>query len=173
MTTRSNSISERPNGLFIQNMAYGFGYHPTAYPKHYLSQFMEKYNPDLQKLVDAEPAAADWVQLFNLKAGPMDTPLFWQNPDRPTLHAWHLTNAYGSTDRVVAERNPYYYKVDEKGQQLPYIDRITYDQVEDVETILLKAFNGEIDYMLRHVGPACQQGILDRQHGTRQVSSST
>ncbi len=151
-----------PNGLFIQNMAYGFGYHPTAYPKHYLSQFMEKYNPDLQKLVDAEPAAADGIQLFNLKAGPMDTPLFWQNPDRPTLHAWHLTNAYGSTDRVVAERNPYYYKVDEKGQQLPYIDRITYDQVEDVETILLKAFNGEIDYMLRHVGrPANKASLTD------------
>ncbi|MEO1105256.1 MAG: ABC transporter substrate-binding protein, partial [Pseudomonadota bacterium] len=110
--------------------------------------------------IDAEPAAADWVQLFNLKAGPMDTPLFWQNPDRPTLHAWHLTNAYGSTDRVVAERNPYYWKVDEAGNQLPYIDRITYDQVEDVETILLKAFNGEIDYMLRHIGRPANKAVL-------------
>ncbi len=151
-----------PNGLFIQNLAYGFGYHPAAFPKHYLSQFHEKYNPDVQSLVDAEPAAADWIQLFNLKAGPMDTPLFWQNPDRPTLHAWHLTNAYGSTDRIVAERNPFYWKVDEAGQQLPYVDRITYDQVEDVETILLKAFNGEIDYMLRHLGrPANKAALTD------------
>lgn len=151
-----------PNGLFIQNMAYGFGYHPAAFPKHYLSQFHQKHNSDVQALIDAEPAASDWIQLFNLKAGPMDTPLFWQNPDRPTLHAWHLTNAYGSTDRVVAERNPYYYKVDEKGQQLPYIDKITYDQVEDVETILLKAFNGEIDYMLRHIGrPANKAALTD------------
>lgn len=149
-----------PNGLFLQALAYGFGYHPTAYPKHYLSQFMPKYNADIQALVDAEPAAGDWVQLFNLKAGPMDTPLFWQNPDRPTLHAWHLTNAYGTTDRVVAERNPYYYKVDSEGQQLPYIDRITYDQVEDVETILLKAFNGEIDYMLRHIGRPSNKAAL-------------
>ena len=123
---------------------------------------MPKYNDDVQALVEAEPAAADWIQLFNLKAGPMDTPLFWQNPDRPTLHAWHLTNAYGATDRVVAERNPYYYKVDSEGQQLPYIDRITYDQVEDVETILLKAFNGEIDYMLRHIGrPANKAALTD------------
>ncbi|SNS60802.1 ABC transporter substrate-binding protein [Antarctobacter heliothermus] len=151
-----------PNGLFLQALAYGFGYHPTAYPKHYLSQFMPKYNDDVQALVDADPAAGNWVQLFNLKAGPMDTPLFWQNPDRPTLHAWHLTNAYGSTDRVVAERNPYYYKVDSKGQQLPYIDRITYDQVEDVETILLKTFNGEIDYMLRHIGrPSNKASLTD------------
>ncbi len=151
-----------PNGLFIQNMAYGFGYHPTVYAKHYLEQFHEKYNPDIQALIDAEPAASDWAQLFKLKAGPMDTPLFWQNPDRPTLHAWHLTNAYGSTERVIAERNPYYWKVDETGQQLPYVDRITYDQVEDVETILLKAFNGEIDYMLRHVGrPANKAALTD------------
>lgn len=153
-----------PNGLFIQNLAYGFGYHPTAYPKHYLSQFHEKHNPDVQALVDAEPAAADWIQLFNLKAGPMDTPLFWQNPGRPTLHAWYLTNAYGSTERIVAERNPFYWKVDEAGQQLPYVDRITYDQVEDVETILLKAFNGEIDYMLRHLGrPANKAALTDNK----------
>lgn len=149
-----------PNGLFIQNLAYGFGYHPAAYAKHYLSQFHEKYNPDVQALVDTDPAAADWAQLFNLKAGPMDTPLFWQNPDRPTLHPWHLTNAYGSTERVVAERNPYFWKVDEAGNQLPYFDRITYDQVEDVETILLKTFNGEIDYMNRHVGRPSYRAVL-------------
>lgn len=151
---------EEANGLFIQNMAYGFGYYPVVYAKHYLSQYHEKYNPNIQELVDAEPAAADWIQLFNLKAGPMHTPLFWQNPDRPTLHAWHLTNAYGSSDRVVAERNPYYFKVDSEGQQLPYIDRITYDQVEDVETILLKAFNGEIDYMNRHLGRPPYRAVL-------------
>ncbi|WP_298294297.1 ABC transporter substrate-binding protein [uncultured Litoreibacter sp.] len=142
----------QPNGLFIQNMAYGFGYYPVVYPKHYLSQFHEKYNSDIQALIDAEPAAADWVQLFNLKAGPMHTPLFWQNADRPTLHPWKTKNAYGSSDRVVAERNPYFWKVDEAGNQLPYVDQITWDQVEDPETILLKAFNGEIDYMARHIG---------------------
>lgn len=149
-----------PNGLFLQQMAYGFGFYPTAYPRHYLEQFHADYNPDVQTLVDSEPAANDWVQLFNLKAGPMHTPLFWQNPDRPVLHAWHLTNSYGSADRVVAERNPYYWKVDSEGQQLPYFDRITYDQVEDVETILLKSFNGEIDYMNRHLGRPAFRAVL-------------
>lgn len=150
-----------PNGLFPQLMAYGYGFYPVSYPKHYLSQFMPKYNPDgIQALIDAEPAASDWVQLFALKGAPMHTPAFWQNRDRPTLHAWKLTNAYGSTDRVVAERNPYYFKVDSKGQQLPYIDRITYDQVEDAESILLKAFNGEIDYMTRHIGRPGNKAVL-------------
>lgn len=142
----------QPNGLFLQALAYGFGYPPVVYPKHYLSQFHVDHNPDVQALVDAEPAAADWVSLFNLKAGPMHTPLFWQNPDRPTLHPWKVKNAYGSANRVVAERNPYYWKVDEAGNQLPYIDGLTWDQVEDAESILLKAFNGEIDYMARHIG---------------------
>lgn len=141
-----------PNGLFLQNMAYGFGYYVVNYPKHYLSQFHADYNADVQALVDAEPAATDWVSLFNLKSGPMHTPLFWQNADRPTLHPWHIVEGYGSTDRMIAERNPYFWKVDSEGNQLPYIDRITWDQVEDSETILLKALNGEIDYMFRHIG---------------------
>ncbi|MFY0681210.1 MAG: ABC transporter substrate-binding protein [Thalassovita sp.] len=141
-----------PNGLFLQNLAYGFGYYVVNYPRHYLAQFHADHNADVQALVDAEPAASDWVSLFNLKAGPMHTPAFWQNADRPTLHPWHIVKGYGSTDRMVAERNPYYWKVDEAGNQLPYIDRVTWDQVEDVETILLKAFNGEIDYMARHIG---------------------
>ncbi|WP_299926253.1 ABC transporter substrate-binding protein [uncultured Pelagimonas sp.] len=141
-----------PNGLFLQNLAYGFGYYTVNYPRHYLAQFHADHNPDVQALVDAEPAASDWVSLFNLKAGPMHTPAFWQNADRPTLHPWHIVKGYGSTERMVAERNPYYWKVDEAGNQLPYIDKVTWDQVEDVETILLKAFNGEIDYMARHIG---------------------
>ncbi|WP_417260704.1 ABC transporter substrate-binding protein [Celeribacter sp.] len=152
---------DEPNGLFIPNLAYGFGYYPVNYPKHYLSQFHADYNPDgIQALIDAEPAADDWVSLFMLKAGAMHTPAFWQNPDRPTLHPWKLKNAYGSSDRLVAERNPYFWKVDAEGQQLPYFDRITWDQVEDPETILLKAFNGEIDYMNRHLGRPANRAVL-------------
>lgn len=157
-----------PNGLFIPNMAYGFGYYPVNYPKHYLSQFHEDYNADgIQALVDAEPAAADWVSLFTLKAGPMHTPSFWQNAERPTLHPWKLQNAYGSSDRVIAERNPYFWKVDSAGNQLPYFDRIAWDQVEDPETILLKAFNGEIDYMNRHLGRPANRAVLtdNRERG--------
>lgn len=150
-----------PNGLFIPNMAYGFGYYPVNYPRHYLSQFHADHNPDgIDALIEAEPAATDWISLFTLKAGHMHTPAFWQNPDRPTLHPWKLKNAYGASDRLVAERNPYFWKVDAEGNQLPYFDAITWDQVEDPETILLKAFNGEIDYMNRHLGRPANRAIL-------------
>ena len=47
-------------------------------------------------------------------------------------------------------RNPYYWKVDPEGRQLPYIDRITFD-IYDLETINIKAINGEIGMQGRHL----------------------
>jgi peptide/nickel transport system substrate-binding protein len=49
------------------------------------------------------------------------------------------------------ERNPYYWKVDQEGNQLPYIDRITHDLIEDREVINLKAVAGELDFQGRHI----------------------
>ena len=45
--------------------------------------------------------------------------------------------------RLVLERNPYYYAVDPEGNQMPYIDRIEANYVEDLEVIKLKLLNGE------------------------------
>ena len=39
------------------------------------------------------------------------------------LTAWQ-TVEYVPGQRMVAERNPYYWKVDPDGKQLPYIDKI-------------------------------------------------
>lgn len=52
---------------------------------------------------------------------------------------------------MVAERNPYYWKVDPEGKQLPYIDRIHYSLVEDNETVNLKAIAGELDMQHRRI----------------------
>ncbi len=143
----------KPYGLFLQQLANGFGEYPRLYPKHYLKQFHIRYNKDgIDKLLQQDPSAKDWVQLFNSKVSADFLNTYWQNPDLPTLNPWVMTNKYGSVDRVVAVRNPYYWKVDTAGNQLPYIDRVTWDQVNDVQLALLKAINGEIDYQLRHIG---------------------
>jgi peptide/nickel transport system substrate-binding protein len=42
-------------------------------------------------------------------------------------------------------RNPYYFKVDPEGNQLPYIDRLTGIKIQDQEVNLLKVLNGELD----------------------------
>ncbi|MBB4010071.1 ABC transporter substrate-binding protein [Allorhizobium taibaishanense] len=43
----------------------------------------------------------------------------------PVMGAW-VPVAYRPDDIIVLRRNPYYWKVDEKGQQLPYLDEIQY-----------------------------------------------
>ena len=37
----------------------------------------------------------------------------------PRSTRWVLTTPYGAGTQVVAERNPYYWKVDTEGRQLP------------------------------------------------------
>jgi len=47
--------------------------------------------------------------------------------------------------RVVLERNPYYYGKSKDGVQLPYLDKIVYQIVQDMNTERLKFEAGEID----------------------------
>ncbi|GFZ78721.1 ABC transporter substrate-binding protein [Nesterenkonia alkaliphila] len=52
--------------------------------------------------------------------------------------------------RVTAVRNPYYWKVDEEGNQLPYIDRLVFDVFDSAEVIAFRAAAGNISYQDRH-----------------------
>jgi peptide/nickel transport system substrate-binding protein len=129
-----------PNGLFLQNMASGAnGMHITGSPAHYLKQFLPKYNPRVEQ--EAKQAKQpDWMTYFWSKHD------FWGNKDKPTLYGWLMTVPVGAnTQRIVAERNPYYWKVDTEGNQLPYLDRIVYTVTDDPEVVKLKALNGELD----------------------------
>ena len=115
-------------------------------PKHYLSQFHADY-ADAEEL-NAKVAAADlladeWPRLFQLK---MLTPWEGKTPDVvdiPVLHPWVVTSS--SPTQTVFERNPYYFKVDTAGNQLPYIDRIVSTKVEGSEGANLKIIAGEVD----------------------------
>lgn len=138
-----------PNGLFLMNMATVRGADILAgAPAHYLRQFHKDFNPDgIEALVKAA-GATDWVQLFNNKVG---FPGRWRDLGRPTLDPWVMTSPYSGTTQVVGERNPYYPKVDTAGNQLPYIDRITIDVMEDTQAIILKAISGDIDMQNRFI----------------------
>ena len=55
---------------------------------------------------------------------------YWQYAGRPTLRPWNITSAL--TDQtLVFERNPYYWKVDAEGRQLPYVDKIEYATMDE------------------------------------------
>ena len=138
-------IFAAPNGLFLQYLASPSGLDlGVGYPRHYLEPFHEDYaDPEaLGERIRAE-GFSDWAELFSAHAGFAS---FINDADKPTLHAWTLTKALGdSTTQLEAVRNPYYWKVDTAGNQLPYLDRVVYDVLGDREVIVLRGLNGDID----------------------------
>ncbi|MGQ9632385.1 MAG: ABC transporter substrate-binding protein [bacterium] len=132
----------QPYGILLEVLAWSGDIHA---PKHYLKAFHPKYTPEgeLQKLAK-ERGFEFWYQLFQNRND-------WiANPDLPTLRAWKPTTP-GTAPRFIMERNPYYWKVDTAGNQLPYIDRVVHDLVENTEVINFKAMAGELDMQLRHL----------------------
>jgi peptide/nickel transport system substrate-binding protein len=153
---------ERANGFFLKRLCQADGVNWTRYPRHYLEQFHKDFNPDIDALVQ-EAGVADWVELFRTMGdGIPGTPFDarWANPDLPRMHAWRLVEPYGEGTRVRFERNPYYWKVDPNGQQLPYIDEVVFDVLEDPEVLLLRAANGEIDMHARHITTDTNKPVL-------------
>lgn len=157
-------IFAAPNGFFLQNMAWADQDQIVRCPKHYLEQFHIRYNPEADKLA-ADAGLGSWIALFQREIGFADTNAFFQNGNRPTLNAWVFTEAPGqNTERTVAERNPYYFKIDTQGTQLPYFDRIVYQMVADPEVLLLKTLQGEIDMMDQYIcTPANRPTLFDGQ----------
>ncbi len=134
---------EQPYSLFLEYIAVNNGM--FASPGHYLQQFHPKYTPEEELTTLTKEAGFEfWYQLYGDKSS------VYSNPDLPVLRPWKL--ATSPTDpRVIAERNPYYWKVDTEGNQLPYIDRIAFDMVQDTEMIVMKAVQGEIDMQGRNL----------------------
>lgn len=153
-------VFAEPNGLFLRGLADVRGVRPTMHPRHYFEQFHPKYNPNVDKLV-AEAGLVDWVALFTARGGGSSDDIRFWNSKLPVLNPWMTTVGIDeTTTQLVLERNPYYWKVDAEGNQLPYLDRVTFDFVEDVEVLLLRALSGEIDMMDRHFATPSNRSVL-------------
>jgi peptide/nickel transport system substrate-binding protein len=149
-----------PNGFFVQQLAWARQDHLTLTPRHYLEQFHIKYNRDANTLA-AERGFESWIALFQQECGVQDDNIFFQNSSRPTLMAWMWETAPGeNTERASAVRNPYYFKVDTEGTQLPYFDRVLYQLVADPEVLLLKTLQGEIDMMDQYIATPANKPVL-------------
>lgn len=150
----------KPHGLFLQWLSSWRGDAPVLFAKHFFSKFHPDYNPNVDALVK-EAGLNNWVALFQSKGGSAaDSVSHWQTTEAPRLYAWTLTQPFGFGTRVVAERNPYYWKVDTEGNQLPYLDRVTYEIVENPEVLLAKVIGGEIDFMDRHVFNSTNKSVM-------------
>jgi peptide/nickel transport system substrate-binding protein len=133
----------KPNPFFLPALA---GARPLFIyaPAHYLEQFHASYaDPaELARLVEVD-RARDWAQLH----GRRDDMYRFDNPDLPTLQPWMLRTRPPAV-RFIAERNPHFHRIDAAGQQLPYIDRVALEVVDE-KLIPVKTGAGETDLQAR------------------------
>ena len=144
-----------PFGIFPHVLTRHPGGYPAEgplMPKHFLQELHIDYAGEsaLEAMVD-ELGVERWQQVINRYAiWGMNT---WNFPefavDFPTLAAW-IPVAYPAEGLILFERNPYYWKVDVAGNQLPYIDKLRLDYVASVEAMNLKAMGGELDWLGMH-----------------------
>jgi peptide/nickel transport system substrate-binding protein len=155
-----------PHGLLLQHLATGRGTELTMYQRAHCAQFHPETNPDVEALV-RQGNFRNWVQLFQARCGQVFNSLRWQ-PTIPTLNAWVSETAYtGSTTVLNFRRNPYYWKVDPAGNQLPYLDRVSCRVSESVEDLTLRAMSGEIDMQDRHIATLANKAVFhdNRERG--------
>ncbi|MBN2583659.1 MAG: hypothetical protein JXL80_11375 [Planctomycetes bacterium] len=90
-----------------------------------------------------------WVDRFR-KMGSYHPPDHKDEPNfnMPSLHPWLLVAEEGDTV-LKAVRNPYYYKVDPEGNQLPYIDMIITEKTGDKNTRQGKMRAGKVGFQAR------------------------
>jgi len=142
-----------PDGLFIERLTIPRD--SECYkPAHYLKQLHPKYN---QAKVDEDMKKRGISDIVAWWAA-INSP--WENPDLPTLQAWIVKTPLGVGSKVIFERNPYYWKVDPNGSQLPYLDTFETEVHEDVNTMVLKGLNGEIDFQDRTIATAQNKAVF-------------
>jgi peptide/nickel transport system substrate-binding protein len=105
-----------------------------AYPKHFWARYHPKYNPEAT-YEDFRDRTKEHLRIYT--------------PGVPTLSAW-IPFEWIRGQQITFERNPYYWKVDTAGNQLPYADRLVFRIVQDPQVILLRFVAGELDLFGRY-----------------------
>jgi peptide/nickel transport system substrate-binding protein len=138
-----------PNPLIILQQCFYAGCQMGGMfaPKHYLKQFHPAY---------ADPAALDkmvkdggfetWVQLISDKGRVGST--IPAQLDLPGMTS--MIRTADDPDHHTYERNPYYWKVDTEGNQLPYIDKTIIYIIASRELINTRLIAGELDFAGRN-----------------------
>jgi len=132
-------------GLFPQELSFLWS-GPPLYPAHYLKRFHPRYTP-MEKLrpllKEAGLRDEEWGQYFKKKTS---IDLTQGDIALPSLSPYIIVDRPSETV-IITERNPYYWKVDSAGNQLPYIDRIRWELVPNEEVRKMKILAGEIQLL--------------------------
>ena len=118
-------------------MAQGFWEfaHNFMKPEHFLKDYHPKYTT----------SGKTWEDFTNIDK-------WWQTPGYPCLFAWCLSDLSSDGQVYTFSRNPYYWRVDGDGNQLPYIDEIQVEIVADEQTRILNCSQGKYDTAFRICG---------------------
>ena len=136
---------------------YGSHWDFMMRPAHYMKQFHVDYADadELKALLEEENLPEEeWWRYFQQRD---EGTKHWVNvqsvdPDYPRLSPWKLKSR--SPGVVTWDRNPYYWKVDIDGNQLPYIDELRIEIVSDSESVTLKIVGGEVDWAREYASMA-------------------
>lgn len=151
-------ISEIPYAGFLSCFTYNSVYPP--YPSHFMKQFHEKYTSEAdlnKKCKEFGFQDGEWYNLFTFA---YDVNRNQHKVSLPSFGPYILKSM--TDNEAILERNPYYWKVDKEGNQLPYIDYLKVQLVNDPEAATLKIINGECDLVRR--GVAAANVPLYKQH---------
>ncbi|MFY0650709.1 MAG: hypothetical protein JXQ96_01685 [Cyclobacteriaceae bacterium] len=100
----------------------GFG-SQFAQPAHYMKQFHIDFNPKADELAQSY-GYEKWFMLYKEREE-----YFRPHEGKPHLAPWYRSES--TTTHDIYLRNPYYFEVDQYGNQLPYVDKIFVSVVED------------------------------------------
>ncbi|RKX33457.1 MAG: hypothetical protein DRP71_10320 [Verrucomicrobia bacterium] len=108
---------DTPNPFFLEKLASTY-MQSICFPRHYL----EQYHPELgdQELIETTMKRRGFVNRSQLYMEMKNE----NNPLCPRLTPW-INRTYKPNPPYSFVRNPYYWAVDIKGNQLPYIDQVT------------------------------------------------
>lgn len=127
---------------FMEIIARGDTGFPIA-PRHYLEQWHIDYNEDANTLAESE-GFATWAEAFESHRAGQLTDL-QIDPNLPVLKPWILESIDQFGNKIYT-RNPYYWKVDTEGNQLPYVDGQVRVLLGDLEVVKLNIQAGDLDY---------------------------
>ena len=152
----------KPNGLFLENLATTYGVRVVQFAEHYHSQFIKSLNPDGVAALMQSANMDDYQQWWRANVGSYGQQSEYADPDRPFIQAWVPAGeeSFLGKERFSFHRNPYYFKVDEACNQLPYIDTRTWVLVQDQEVQLAKTLAGEIDISRVNISTPANRGVM-------------
>ena len=135
----------KPNPAFLPWLASPANF--TIFrPAHYYKKFHEKY-ADKKRLEKLNEKRKDgWVRKIASEDRAARNNL---NPNMPTLDPW-VPKTEGVAERYEFVRNPYYFRIDTNGRQLPYTDRVVMVLAES-KIIPVKTGAGEVDLQARSI----------------------